>query len=59
MTLQRPGPKGDKAEEAISVISRVVRWGEDGVGYEFVASKVLEISGEPVDRRSEARQRLF
>ena len=59
MTLQRPGPKGDKAEEAISVISRVVRWGEDGVGYEFVASKALEISGEPVDRRSEARQRLF
>ena len=42
MTLQRPGPKGDKAEDAISVVSRVVRWGEDGVGYEFVASKVMD-----------------
>ena len=59
MTLQRPGPKGEKAEEAISVVSRVVRWGENGVGYEFVASKVLEMSGEPVDRPNEARQRLY
>jgi hypothetical protein len=59
MTLQRPGPKGDQAEEAISVVSRVVRWGENGVGYEFVASKVLEMSGEPVDRPNEARQRLY
>lgn len=59
MTLQRPGPKGERAEEAISVVSRVVRWGEDGVGYEFVASKVLDISSEPVDRPNEARQRLY
>jgi hypothetical protein len=59
MTLQRPGPKGDKAEEAISVVSRVVRWGETGVGYEFVASRVLEMSGDPVDRPNEARQRLY
>jgi uncharacterized membrane protein (UPF0127 family) len=59
MTLQRPGPKGDQAEEAISVISRVVRWGENGVGYEFVASKVLEMSGDSVDRPNEARQRLY
>ena len=59
MTLQRPGPKGDKAEEAISVISKVVRWDEEGVGYEFVASKALEMSAEPVDRPNEARQRLY
>lgn len=48
MTLQRPSVKGENPEEAISVISKVVRWGPDGVGYEFVLTDALELSvGKP------------
>ena len=48
MTLQRPGTKGENPEDAISVISKVVRWGPDGVGYEFVLTDALELTiGKP------------
>jgi hypothetical protein len=36
MTLQRIGTKGDDPSDIISVNSRIVRWGEDGEGFEFI-----------------------
>lgn len=36
MTLQRTLAGGANSEDAISVLSKVVRWGEDGVGHEFI-----------------------
>ncbi|MFZ0747213.1 MAG: hypothetical protein WAM85_22610 [Terracidiphilus sp.] len=48
MTLQRTGTKGDNPNDAITVISKVVRWGADGVGYEFVLSDAVEFTSEKV-----------
>ncbi len=42
MTLQRLGAKGQETGENITVHSRVVRWGADGGGFEFVLSGFLE-----------------
>jgi hypothetical protein len=36
MTLQRTGKGEEIAERAISVMSRAVRWGNDGVGLQFI-----------------------
>jgi hypothetical protein len=36
MTLQRNGVGEEVAERAISVMSRAVRWGNDGVGLQFI-----------------------
>ena len=36
MTLQRAGTEGDDPEDAISVVSKIVRCGTDGVGSEFI-----------------------
>ena len=36
MTLQRVGAKGDDPSDTITVNSRIVRWGEDGEGFEFI-----------------------
>jgi hypothetical protein len=36
MTLQRLGSKGDDPSDTITVNSRIVRWGEDGEGFEFI-----------------------
>jgi hypothetical protein len=36
MTLQKVGSKGDDPSETITVNSRIVRWGPDGEGFEFI-----------------------
>jgi hypothetical protein len=36
MTLQRVGTKGDDPSDTIVVNSRIVRWGPDGEGFEFI-----------------------
>ncbi|HTB95885.1 MAG TPA: hypothetical protein VK716_02680 [Terracidiphilus sp.] len=42
MTLQRPSARGVEPGDALTVHSRVVRWGQDGGGFEFVLSGFLE-----------------
>jgi hypothetical protein len=36
MTLQRVGSKGDDPSDTLTVNSRIVRWGTDGEGFEFI-----------------------
>lgn len=36
MTLQKLGSKGDDPSDTITVNSRIVRWGPDGEGFEFI-----------------------
>lgn len=42
MTLQRIGSRGDDPGDTLTVHSRVVRWGPDGGGFEFVFSGFLD-----------------
>ncbi len=42
MTLQRVGTKGDDPADTISVNSRIVRWGSDGEGFEFILTDLGE-----------------
>jgi hypothetical protein len=52
MTLQKKRGGEIKSEEISRVESRVVRWGEDGIGFEFVQSGFVDLnSGEVVDRK--------
>jgi hypothetical protein len=50
MTLQRSNPDAAKIDDACKVESTVVRWGEDGVGCEFVESGFFDLnSGELIE----------
>ncbi len=42
MTLQRLGSKGDDPADTITVNSRIVRWGSDGEGFEFILTDLEE-----------------
>jgi PilZ domain-containing protein len=42
VTLQMVGPSGEGGRDSITVHSRVVRWGPDGGGFEFVLPGFLE-----------------
>jgi hypothetical protein len=42
MTLQMIGSKGDEPTDTLTVHSRVVRWGADGEGFEFVLAGFLD-----------------
>ncbi len=42
MTLQRTEGGEQVAERSISVLSRAVRWGQDGVGLQFILSDSKE-----------------
>jgi uncharacterized protein len=42
MTLQRVGSKGDDPSDIISVNSKIVRWGADGEGFEFILTDLDE-----------------
>jgi uncharacterized protein len=47
MTLQRTNTDGDDPDDFISVLTKVVRWGTDGVGLSFVPSNTVDLnSGE-------------
>jgi PilZ domain len=43
MTLQRTESGQELAERSISVLSRAVRWGNDGVGLQFVLSDEMDL----------------
>ncbi len=50
MTLQRDNPGEAKGDDVCKVESKVVRWGEDGVGCEFVESGFFDLnSGEVIE----------
>jgi hypothetical protein len=57
MTLQETDGREDSAERSISVHSRAVRWGNDGVGLQFIpqdapeARKGLNTLAHGVDRK--------
>jgi hypothetical protein len=42
MTLQKMGSKGDDPTDTITVNSRIVRWGPDGEGFEFILTDLDE-----------------
>jgi PilZ domain len=42
MTLQKLGSKGDDPSDTITVNSRIVRWGPDGEGFEFILTDLDE-----------------
>jgi len=44
MTLQRTGTRGENPEDSLTVFTRIVRWGADGVGTEFILSETSERS---------------
>lgn len=47
MTLQRTNTDGDDPDDFISVLTKVIRWGTDGVGLSFVPSNTVDLnSGE-------------
>jgi hypothetical protein len=50
MTLQRHNPNAAKADDICRVESKVIRWGEDGVGCEFVESGFFDLNnGEVIE----------
>jgi hypothetical protein len=52
MTLQKSSGDEVGTQEIIRVESKVVRWGEDGIGCEFVQSGFVDLNtGEAVDRK--------
>lgn len=49
MTLQRTNTDGDDPDDFISVLTKVIRWGTDGVGLTFVPSNTVDLnSGQPL-----------
>jgi uncharacterized protein len=49
MTLQRTNTDGDDPDDFISVLTKVIRWGSEGVGLTFVPSNTVDLnSGEPL-----------
>lgn len=53
MTLQRTEDGEEVSERSISVLSRAVRWGEDGVGLQFILPKNHDPQrGDGADRRA-------
>lgn len=61
MTLQQQDGKPQKAQTSLCVLSEVVRWGENGSGFNFILTdyeNVLDygiLPGEAIDRKSVER----
>jgi hypothetical protein len=61
MTLQQQDGRIMNADSSISVLSEVVRWGENGAGFNFILSDYENVSdygfgpGETIDRKSVER----
>jgi hypothetical protein len=61
MTLQRQDGRINNSESSICLLSEVVRWGENGAGFNFILSdydNVLDygiLPGEAIDRKSVER----
>lgn len=59
MTLQRTNTDGDDPDDFISVLTKVIRWGTDGVGLSFVPSNTVDLnSGEPLPETGVGRKAL-
>lgn len=59
MTLQRAGTDGDDPEDAISVVSKIVRCGTDGVGSEFILADTPGTKhGNPMPGSTSSREDL-
>jgi uncharacterized protein len=58
MTLQRTNTSGDDPRDSLSVLATAVRWGLDGMGFEFVFSEFvslnpgLSLPGKGTDRQA-------
>jgi hypothetical protein len=48
MTLHKEGDSDDPAENSISVMSQLVRWGENGVGFSFIHADNKDVIGSDV-----------
>lgn len=59
MTLQRTNTDGDDPDDFISVLTKVIRWGTDGVGLSFVPSNTVDLnSGESLPETGVGRKAL-
>ena len=59
MTLQRTNTEGDDPDDFISVLTKVIRWGTDGVGLSFVPSNTVDLnSGEPLPETGVGKKAL-
>jgi len=59
MTLQRTNTDGDDPDDFISVLTKVIRWGTDGVGLSFVPSNTVDLnSGETLPETGVGRKAL-
>ena len=59
MTLQRTNTDGDDPDDFISVLTKVIRWGTDGVGLSFVPSNTVDLnSGEALPETGVGRKAL-
>lgn len=59
MTLQRTDTRVENPEDSISVQTRVVRWGADGVGLAFVLSRFENPKGASAQARSGADKKAL
>ena len=59
MTLQRTNTDGDDPDDFISVLTKVIRWGTDGVGLSFVPSNTVDLnSGQPLPEAGVGKKAL-
>jgi len=59
MTLQRTNTDGDDPDDFISVLTKVIRWGTDGVGLSFVPSNTVDLnSGEALPETGVGKRAL-
>ncbi len=59
MTLQRTNTDGEDPDDFISVLTRVIRWGTDGLGLSFVPSNTVDLStGAPLADRGVGKKAL-
>jgi len=59
MTLQRTNTDGEDPDDFISVLTRVIRWGTDGLGLSFAPSNTYDLNtGAPLAERGVGRKAL-
>jgi uncharacterized protein len=59
MTLQRTNTDGEDPDDFISVLTKVIRWGTDGVGLSFVPSNTVDLtSGETLPETGVGKRAL-
>jgi hypothetical protein len=44
MTLQRTNTSGNEPGDSLSILANAVRWGIDGMGFEFVLSDFVSLN---------------